>query len=190
MDVPPSMTAEQVEIYNKAYERAVGLLEGAIQLHDAPKAQDGAQGRLREAVAALDTCLELVPNSFACEFMAGKACQALGEHENALRRFSRAVELESANPDTAREATIEALRLGKAEEAGRFARDACRRSPRDAGLVANLALAYLISGDLQEALKAAARAVEMDDSDPVNRSVLGLAQDVSTGARPRPKMIG
>jgi Flp pilus assembly protein TadD len=92
-------------------------------------------------------------------------------------------------PDVAREAGLAALELGDNKRAEALFRSAIQRSPSDAGLVANLALAQLLRGLVDEAHASASEAVARNPGDRVSRAVLTAVRKVREGGAPLPKSL-
>ena len=78
------------------------------------------------------------------------------------------------------------MRLGKSREAVDAARHAVALVPDNAGLKANLGLALLVHGDVEEALRTTKAALSAAPDDPITKNLLGLIEDVRDGKRPRP----
>lgn len=75
------------------------------------------------------------------------------------------------------------LQLGKFDEAVGVAEQAVTLEPDDAGLIGNLALAYLLAGRIAEAKKSIAAAIEIDRSDKINEYLGQLITEVADGKR-------
>ena len=73
------------------------------------------------------------------------------------------------------------LALGKGREAVEAAERACRNRPEDPGLLANLGLALLIAGDVDESLSVTRRALGLAQDDAITRSLLRGIEDVKGG---------
>ncbi|MFC1522000.1 hypothetical protein ACFL6Y_06285 [Elusimicrobiota bacterium] len=191
MEPPKNLTEEQIQQHNVNFEQAVASLEGVIEIQDATKGIFGwfARRRIKKALESLDICLKLVPNSWQSMWFAGKAHQALDEHETALGFFEQALSIENENPDVPREASIEAMTLGHAFKAENYANEACKRNEKDHGLVANLALALLLSKKVEDALNTAGRAVRMNPQDPLCGGVLRYIARIQSGEIPCPDKL-
>ena len=145
--------------------------------------------KAEEARDHFSTCLVVMPQSWQCMWAMGKACQLLGEQRVALGWFERALMVERGNPDVFREAAAEALALGEAAKAVQYAEEAQRLRPVDAGLQANLALAYMLAGRDGAAVEAAERAHSENPADVKNKKVLALVVAVRDGQRKRPTSL-
>jgi Flp pilus assembly protein TadD len=121
--------------------------------------------------------------------MLGKGHQALGDHQGAYESFRQATRLCQQNADVPRELCMACLELGKFAEAVEAARLAVRIERSDPGLQANLALALLLAGDVNEALGQAEQAAARRPRDEINRSLLGVIREVKDGRRPQPKTL-
>jgi Flp pilus assembly protein TadD len=119
----------------------------------------------------------------------GKIYQRLGDQSESLRWFLLAYEANPTQPDVAREAGLAALDSGHHADAACLFTAALRASPTDWGLHANLALAYLLTGRLEDARTHAELAFDRAPSDEVSANVLRLVREIQTGARPQPKSV-
>jgi Flp pilus assembly protein TadD len=88
-----------------------------------------------------------------------------------------------------RELCLECLHLGKYAEAVAAGRLAMRVKRSDPGLQANLALALLLAGDVDDALDQAEQAVARSPGDEINRNLLAVIQEVKDGRRRQPKTL-
>ena len=129
------------------------------------------------------------PTSWQALWIAGKGRQALGDHAGAAEAFSASFAQQPENPNVGREYAQALIELGKYGEAEKVERTACEASPKDAGLVANLALILLLAGRLEEAEQVAARSVRMAPTDPINSSLLERIQGVRAGRQPQPRSL-
>ncbi|MGH9368058.1 MAG: tetratricopeptide repeat protein [Thermoanaerobaculia bacterium] len=185
------LSAEDVARHDAAYKEAWRLIRNEILLDGrglrAPKWL--IRRRLHEAIGLFETALEINPSGWQSMWGLGKIYQRLGDHEKALDWFLKARLLESSNPDVAREASISALALGKAEESLVLTEAALAANPRDTGLLANRALALMIAGQLSDARTLAAEAVSRNPKDRASRNALRLVEDVAAGKRRRPTRV-
>jgi Flp pilus assembly protein TadD len=139
-------------------------------------------GGIQRAVA-------IQPRSWPAHWLIGKGCQALDDHPRACEAFRKANQLCGDNADVPRELCLECLQLGHFQEAVEVARQAVRIERSDPGLRANLALALLLVGDLDEALNQAEQASARNPKDEINRNLLGIIQEVKDGRRPKPRTL-
>ena len=77
--------------------------------------------------------------------------------------------------------------LGRGSLAIDYCRAAITASPCDPGLVANLALAYLIDGDVARARGAAEEAISAAPDDQISNFVRSVIEEVASGRRPIPR---
>ncbi len=176
--------------YDELFREATDALSTIIHLHGAPLRRPLFwRFRARRAVAKLRQCLILEPQSWPCLWFIGKAYQALGDHARALRAFIDAAQFPHGNPDVFREASVEACSMGDGAVAVAMAQRAVEHGPRDAGLLGNLALAYLVAQDVPSAKGAIAGALELAPDDPVNRNVDRLVRSVAEGRQPCPRRV-
>ncbi len=119
-------------------------------------------------------------------WLIGMAYRALGDPEASLANLRQSFELNPAQPDVAREYVGACMALSHGEEAARAARQICEAHPNDHGLRANLGLALLVAGRVDEALDAALQALGMSPDDPITKNLCGFIADVQAGRKKRP----
>jgi Flp pilus assembly protein TadD len=78
---------------------------------------------------------------------------------------------------------------GRASQAVAIAESLSQAAPRNAGLLANLALAYLIDGQLDQAFACADTALALDPSDRITAALKGRIEDVRAGRWPQPTKL-
>jgi len=186
------LTDEEVARHNAAYTRAWELAKPYMLLAESPKAAPLSRRARRQLGRAIDSvreALAIAPDNWSALWLLGKVYQRLDRHEDALESFHAAFLLNPSRPDVARETGLTALAVGDAPLALRCCTAASASSPHDSGLLANLALAYLIGGEVDRASATAREAVERDPGDTVSQQVLARIVDVQTGRRPVPKCV-
>jgi tetratricopeptide (TPR) repeat protein len=117
----------------------------------------------------------------------GKIYQRLGNHSEAFEWFARAYREAPDDGELAREACLSALKIGRHDDAIAYGYYATKARQDDPGLVANLALAYLLAGRVLEAKSLAEQAALRDAHDKISSSVVRLIDDVLSGRRTRPQ---
>jgi tetratricopeptide (TPR) repeat protein len=141
---------------------------------------------IKKGIALFEEALAAVPDHWPMLWTLGMSLRALGEEEAALPRFRRAYELSPEQINVGREYVAQCLRLGMAEEGVRVGREVHARFPEDAGLQANLALALLIAGAVDEALAVGQAALARDPADRITRGLVDYIGKVKAGQAPRP----
>ena len=188
--VGPRMSEADERRHNELFKRGSDLISPYMRLTDRPPRKvDDAVRDLREGIRLLDEALTLFPENWSALWIQGKAFQALDEHTQAYARFKRAHALQRNNPDVGREFMFECLEVGHADEAVEVAQTAASRAPRDAGLRANLALAFLLAGRIKEANDTANQAQILDPADTITKDLVRVIAEVRSGKRPRPRHI-
>jgi tetratricopeptide (TPR) repeat protein len=177
--------------HGELYKQACRLIEGLILLsNEEPQPLDPLQRqRLEDAIPLFIEVVAINPGNWAAMWMLGKVYQRLGEYQHGLTWFSRAHRVNSDQPDVAREASIAAMDLGRAEEAIPFCERAIETNPDDAGLRANLALALLFSGKPGEARTVAQEALARDPADKITAHIVRIIEEVVGGNRPCPHHV-
>ena len=177
------------EEHDRLYQEALDLVEPHLPLHQAelPELTDAVRDDLRRGVELFRRVIAINPDNWAAMWAAGMTLRRLGDLDSALEMFAGACRLSGDNPDVPREAGITAMEGGRYADAVAFSEQAIRLDPSDAGLVANLALAHLLTQNPVEARRAAAYAVGADPADEISRNILAMIDDVLAGNRPCPR---
>jgi Flp pilus assembly protein TadD len=175
------------ENHNPYYLKGTKLIEPYVDLEgrsitNKSKAKDS----IVEGIRHLDAVTKINPNNFAAFWIKGKGYQSLNQHDSAYFQFDKSFELKKDNPDVARELKIECLHLGKGKEAVSISSYALSLDSKNAGLVGNLALAYLINGDTDLADKTIKKAIQTDPNDKINLKLSQIISEVIDGKRKRP----
>jgi len=187
----PPVDERSAQEHDRLWREASRLTRGELLLHGAMPGRLGwfARRRLARAMSCLTRALRIAPDRWQTLWMIGKVHQRLEERESALKAFSRAHEINPAQPDVAREAAAAAMEMGQAEAAVHYCRSAVAGSPNDPGLMANLACALLIDKKPKEALDAAIEALRRDPADPITIVLKARIEDVITGRRRQPNTL-
>ncbi len=146
--------------------------------------------QLLEASRLLEAASGRDPKAFANWWMLGKVRQRLGEHRRALEALRRAIECNWDQADGCREYMLVCLELGEGAEGVRVTHRACELRPGDAGLKSKLALAQLIAGQVDDAVRTVQAALQAEPADKITRALEARIVAVRDGRRPRPKTLG
>jgi Flp pilus assembly protein TadD len=185
-----NLTDTEATEYTEVYQRGSDLLKRHINLQDQePERSEGREAEIREGIRLLQRAVAILPASWAAHWLIGKGHQALGNHERAYEAFRQAARLAQENADVARELCLTCLHLGRHAEAVTVARLAMQITRSDPGLQANLALALLLAGDMDEALDQAEQAAARSPEDEINRNLLAIIQEVKDGRRRQPTTL-
>lgn len=177
--------------HDRLYKEATAAVYPLIEIHGrpAPKLNPTQEGQLRRGIGLFEQVLRINAGNWAAMWLAGKAHQRLRDFENALRCFSRSHATNPTHPDVAREAAIAAMELGRPAEAKRYCERALEAKPDDPGLIANLALATLFSGDAARARIISGDALQRDPKDQISYRILQVCEDVLAGGRACPHHV-
>lgn len=183
------MTEQERVRHDQLYEEGCRLAKGHILVGDygvPPPLGWFARRGLERAIRRLRAALELAPDNWSALWMTGKIHQRLDRQPEALECLARAFDLNPSHPAIAREAGIIACDLGDAPSAVRFCRAAVQNEPSDGGLLSNLALALLISGDFAAAQSTVNAALARSPDDATIRTVHQLVgRWAQMGLQPR-----
>jgi len=169
-----SMTPEQIEEHNRIIEEAIRLIRGEVLIHGYQypvSLHQSVRLKLERALSLFARALELNPENWSTMWFVGKVHQRLGDYSTGFKWLSRAHGINPSQADVAREASICAMYLGRSEEAISYARSALQSQPSNNGLQANLALAFLLAGRLDEARAAIDKAVAGDPADTISQTI-------------------
>jgi len=192
IEQPPTtvVTVSDDDQHNEIYERGSQLISPHMQLLDRdPRVTKAVREQVTRGIRDLDAVTTYNPGNWAAFWIKGKGYQVLGAHEAANREFKASFDIQKQNPDVAREYAASCLELGHGAEAVRVAQHAIDVTPDDAGLYANLALAFLIDGKNAEAKKAIEQALMMAPQDKISQAVRIVVDDVIAGKRRQPKTM-
>ncbi len=183
------MTEQQRVEHNKLFEEASAIVKDEIPLHDRPLPQPGwwLRRRLKRALSLFERVLGLAPENWSAMWLVGKVHQRLGDGVAALSWFERAYQINPSQPDVAREASLCAMNIGHGDAAVVYAHRAMQIEPESAGLHANLALAYILAGCVDEAQRSIERALVFDASDTISQTIRAIIQHFATNGRTPPK---
>lgn len=164
------------------------MIEPYLILSDkSPRSDKNKEAKLLERIRYLDAVTQINQNNFAAFWLKGKAYQVLNQHENSYSQFEKSFELNKENPDVARELVLECMDLGKGQQAVEVSLYALQLNDKDAGLIGNLALAYLLNGDLNLASSTIDKAISADPADKINHTLKRIIDEVISGKREAPR---
>ena len=176
--------------HNEVYERGIQLISLHMQLSDRnPRVTKAVRDEVSRGIRDLDAVTAYNPENWSAFWTKGKGYQVLGDHRAAYAEFKESFNIQKENPDVAREYAGMCLELGHGAEAVRATQHAINLTPDDAGLHANLALAYLINGRNADAKQAIERALKMVPDDKTSQAVQRVIIDVISGKRKQPKTM-
>lgn len=186
------ITEEDAALHNNLFNEAIEYIHPYMLLVGGTprKASNSfAQAEIKKGIQLLDRVTEINPVNWSAYWVKGKAYQALEDDKNSYYEFKKAYLLESNNSDVARELAMECLFLGKGNESVKVAKHACELNPEDAGLIANLGLAYLIDGDIENAFTTTKLAYDLNPKDKITRRQLLAIIEIKLGNRKAPKKL-
>ncbi|MDB6015830.1 MAG: hypothetical protein JWR19_319 [Pedosphaera sp.] len=175
--------------HNRIFEEASALIKNEIPLHERPRMPAPGwflRRRLKRALALFDRVLELKPENWPAMWLVGKIHQRLGDFNTALSWFERAYQENPSQPDVAREASMCAMNTGRHDVAIVFAHRATQIEPANAGLHANLALAYLQAGRISDAQASIERSIAGDPADKISQTIRAIIKHFATNGRTPP----
>jgi len=184
------MTEQQRLAHNKLFKKASAIVNDEIQFHDRPPLpQPGwwLRYRLKRALSLFERVLGLAPENWSAMWLAGMVHKRLGDKVAALALFERAYQVNPSQPDVAREASLCAMDIGRGDAAVVYAHRATQIEPECGGLHANLALACILAGRIDEAQRSIERSLAADASDTISQTIRGIVQHFAANGRTPPK---
>jgi Flp pilus assembly protein TadD len=187
-----AMSPELVAHHNRIYEKAKSILNGMILLED--KSSISPLFLLRRLKLTYSGWLfkrvvRLNPENWPAMWFTGKIYQRLGKGNAAFLWFERAHKINPSQPDVLREFSISAMELGRNETAIKMASEAVRIEPTDAGLCANLALAYLLNNRITDSQAAIDQALKMQPSDKASLDLQAMIKHFASERNAPPNTI-
>jgi tetratricopeptide (TPR) repeat protein len=175
--------------HNYYFVKGCDFIKPYMRLAETPKKStksDEARADIIRGIDLLNAVVVYNKDNWAAWWTIGKGYQALDEADKACDAFGKSYAIQRQNPDVAREYMVECLNLGRAKEAVPVAEHAISLSPNNAGLNANLALAYTIAGQLADAQSAINKSLQIDPSDKISQNLRRIIQEIIDGKRPQP----
>jgi len=179
--------------HNRLFLEAVAVVKNEIPTSQQPHLSKPGwflARKLNRAIDLFKRSLQLNPQNWNAMWFIGKVQQRLRNWDEARVYLERAFQSNPTQPDSAREASICAMELGQTDEAIRLAQSALGLDPTNAGLGANLALAYLLADRLGDARAAIDNASTCDNVDPISETVRAMIQHFAAHSRVPPNSTG
>jgi len=184
------INVSNVEEHNSTYKLGADLIGPQMMLHGRHlKITNKGKRDIQKGIHCLQAVTVFNPANWNAFWIMGKGYQAMGEHRQAYQNFKKAYEIEHINPNVPREFAESCMQLGYGPEAVTIAIGAVEAAPNDAGLHANLALAYLISNENSYAQKSIQYALDLDPEDQISQRLQKFINEVIAGKRVQPKNL-
>lgn len=174
--------------HNSLLEQAWKLLEPYFG-HEAPPTSVADTAKIVRACTALERATSIRKENWNAWWGLGMARRLLGDREGAYAAFKSAYGINPNEIEVGRNLGEECIALGYATEALEVTAAIMRIDPKNAGLIANHALARLIGGDVKGALNEADRALGVDPKDDVTKSLRRYIEEVRIGRRALPSKL-
>lgn len=154
-----------------------------------PAKSEAAKADILRGIGLLYAVVEYNKDNWAAWWTIGKGYQALQDADKACDAFAKSYAIHRENADVAREYMVECLNLGRKEEAISAAEYAVGLSPNNAGLIANLALAYMIAGRLADAQSVINKSLGIAPNDKISLKLKRVIQEIVDGKRSQPRTL-
>ena len=178
--------------HDELFDEGSSLIEGEVFADESgPYGPPGtfARSKLQKAIERFQEALEINPTGWQSMWLLGKIHQRLDSETESLFWFQKAMALAPDQPDVARETGLAAFQAGNTELALLCCQAALDARPDDPGLMANLALAHLLEGDLAEAEGFVSKALKLVPHDPISGDLSQIIREVAEGTRPQPTSV-
>jgi tetratricopeptide (TPR) repeat protein len=132
------------------------------------------EGDIEEGLACIHDFIEDRPKVWNGWFMLGWALRLLGRWEDGKAALKKAIELGGDNSDTRNELAICLMETGDTAGAKRELERALTGDPENVKIISNLGVLALKNNEKEKAAGFFRTVLEIDSSDPVAKSYLGL----------------
>jgi tetratricopeptide (TPR) repeat protein len=176
--------------FDELYKQGVALVWPYLFLANREsKDPSSLQGQedLTQGINYLQRALSLNRNNWSALWLIGKAYEAVGNRTAFYDSLREAFHINPTHIDVSREYMQSCLKSGRTSEAVTIARHTLSLKPVNHGLVANLALALLLDGQIQESIIVIRQAASMVPNDPITQSLQHVIEDVAAGKRAVPQ---
>jgi Flp pilus assembly protein TadD len=129
------------------------------------------------------------PDWWNAQWFFGKSQMALGNYDEAYEAFRRAYRIEKNVEPILRELAGACLELRRFDEAVEVAQATVVLDPGNAELLGNLAVAFLLAGQLVPARKAIDAATKIDPNDRINLTISRVLREIEIGRREQPQSL-
>lgn len=153
-----------------------------------PPATPDERAQIVRAIENLEHHIRLAPDRWQAAWLHAKALHLLGKHAEAFDTWRRASERFPAERNLARDYSLELLEADRVSEARAVARAITERHPKDATLWCNLAVAEVLSNDLDAAEAALERSHALDPSDRIAKLITDRVREYRRG-KPVPRTL-
>lgn len=182
---------EYVQTRHDLFEEAASVVFERIQLVDRPaRGPQSPEDRkaIADAIDKLEEHLQHAPDRWQSAWLHAKSLLLLGKKAEGFAAFERAFARFPSVRDIGRDYSHDLLLEGRIADARRIARTLVERTNDDATLWCNLAVAELLSGDLDAAEKALTSSRALDPNDRIAGL---LAQRIASyrGGKPLPRSL-
>jgi tetratricopeptide (TPR) repeat protein len=162
--------AEYVRTRGDLFDDAANLLAERIQLsgRDAqPPTTPEERAQVARAIEDLEEHMRLAPDRWQAAWLHAKALHLIGRDKDAFEAWRLAFDRFDSEPAVARDYCFALLEAQRTPEARDVNRAIVERVPDDATLWCNLAVAELLSGDLDAAERALDTSMKIDGRDEI-----------------------
>jgi Flp pilus assembly protein TadD len=159
-------------------------------LHPGEPALTGASAQeVSQAAGMLEKVIAEVPDWWNAQWFYGKSQMSLGNYEAAYDAFWCAYRVEKKVEAISRELAGACVELQRFDEAVEIATAAVALDPGNAESLGNLAVSFLLAGQIVPARKTIDAAIKLEPNDRINQTISRVLREVETGSRAQPKSL-
>jgi tetratricopeptide (TPR) repeat protein len=154
-----------------------------------PALTGAAAHEVAQAAGMLEKVIAEAPDWWNAQWFYGKSQMILGNYQAAYEAFRRAYRVEKNVEAVFRELAGACLELQRFDEAVEIAQAAVTLDPSNAETLGNLAVSFLLAGQLVPARKTIDAANKINPDDRINQAISRVLREVETGSREQPKSL-
>jgi tetratricopeptide (TPR) repeat protein len=187
----PNFSQDQplAQLHDQLLQGAIDLIQpyqNILEEYDEGSLPEEVIKSVKRAIQLLERVISINPQGWYGLFLLGTYYKLLSNLESAYIAFRRAYTYQKEEKNVGICLVETCIALGRGHEAVRINIELINHFPQDLGLRANLSLALLIDGYVDQAVDVIENVLHYDPNDPITRNLWILARGVQEGKVQRP----
>ncbi|MCA9139730.1 MAG: tetratricopeptide repeat protein [Planctomycetales bacterium] len=176
---------------DELFEQAADIILGNMRHPGHPPPTESIQCQIREAIGMLQQLVSQGMDTWRVWFLLGKGWHAVDRTPRSITSFERALAVADteSEPVVYKELAGVLLESGDSNRACQIGEKAVAIRPRDVELLGNLAIAYLLDGRIESAVKSLEHALSIAPDDKTNLFLKSKVDAVLCGIIPAPSTL-